>query len=176
MKIDYNKKVMLKIVNEKSNLGKTSMMKIMFILQQVFSMKLGYNFNIYTYGPYASKVTDDLEMLIYNNFVDAETYEYKDSSMAYRLKITEQGKDSIDMLTLDDERKISKVLTVFGNKTAKELELDSTIIYTNNIYAKSNWDQTREEIVKDVYELKPRFTIETIQSAYDSLEEEGMLS
>ena len=174
MKLDYGKKVMLKVVNNKPELGKTSVMKIMFILQQVFSMKLGYSFNIYTYGPYAAEVTDDLETLIYNKLIDAEIYQYN-NSMAYRLKITDNGKSLIDIFPSEEEDKISKVLALFGDKTAKELELDSTIIYTKNIYIKNNWNQKKEDIVGDVHEIKPHFKIETIQSAYDKLEEDGML-
>jgi len=175
MRLDYNKKVMLKLVNDKPALGKTSVMKMMFILQQVFGMKMGYNFNIYTYGPYAAEVTDDLETLIYNDFVGADIYEYN-NYMAYRLSITDHGRGLLDVLSLDDEQKITKVLSLFGDKKVKELELDTTIIYAKNIYIKNCWDEKKEDIVDYVHEIKPHFTFETIQNAYEKLENEGMLT
>ena len=169
MALDYNKRIISKIINDKENLGKTAVMKITFILQKIFGMKLGYNFNIYTYGPYAADVTEDLEALIYDNYVDANMSNYKNSK-AYRLTIKEFGKSAIGVLDPKDEENIKKVLDIFGGKNAKELELDSTIIYVKN-----QWNEEMYGVIKDVREIKPHFTEEEIESAYRQLEKNKML-
>ena len=173
MNLDYNKKIILNIINKKENLGKTAVMKMVFILQQVHNVNLGYKFDIYTYGPYAAKVTEDLEALIQRRLVDASIYEYNNSP-AYKLAISNEGKNIISPLSEGDEQNILRVLDLFGEKKATDLELDSTIIYIKNRYVKNEWDLAKEDIVNDVHEIKPHFSCDAISSAYDSLERAGI--
>ena len=174
MKLNYNKEVILDILNKKPELGKTAIMKMIFILQNVFGMKLGYSFDIYTYGPYAAEVSEELESLIHSDLIDAEAYEYN-NSWGYKLEISDKGKSSKGSLSPDDEKKISDVLLHFGSKTAKELELDSTIIYTRNRYIRNKWGDIKDEIISEVHEIKPHFSIEKIGEEYDKLKNNGML-
>ena len=176
MTLGYGKKVMIEVIKNRRDLGKTAIMKIVFILQQVFGFRLGYDFDIYTYGPYAVDVADDLNMLVQEGFVDADIYEYKNSP-AYRFNATEKIKNLPALLLSDDEQtKISQVLTLFGDKNVKELELDSTIIYIKNLYVRNKWDEIKADIINDVHEIKPHFSNYEIESAYDALHEHGMLN
>ena len=54
---DFAKRLELK----KTQFGKTAVMKYLFILQEVFKVPLGYEFSLYTYGPYCSDVLSDLD-------------------------------------------------------------------------------------------------------------------
>jgi len=55
--VDLSKRmgVISSIVKLRPGLGKTAMMKYIFLLQKVYKVPLGYDFEIYTYGPYASE-------------------------------------------------------------------------------------------------------------------------
>ena len=53
--------IIFELVSQKADLGKTAIMKFMFMLQQVYKVPLGYDFKIYTYGPYSSEVMDDMD-------------------------------------------------------------------------------------------------------------------
>jgi len=174
MKLQYSKEIILNILNKKPDLGKTAVMKIIFILQHVFDVNLGYNFDIYTYGPYAAEVTDELEALIYEDFIKADIYTFN-NYLGYKLNISEKGESSKGTLSTDDEQKINKVLLSFGDKKAKELELDSTIIYIRNLHMKNKWGDIKEDIIKDVREIKPHFSNNKIGKAYDNLKNSGML-
>lgn len=89
--------------------------------------------------------------------------------------ISKKGEDSKGTLPPDDKQKILRVLELFGDKTAKELELDSTIIYTKNRYVRNKWDEIKSDIISDVHEIKPHFAFDVIESAYDTLLKNGML-
>src|ERR1700756_3287239 len=41
-------------------LGRTALMKLLFFLQELESIPLGYDFRLHTYGPYESAVLSDL--------------------------------------------------------------------------------------------------------------------
>jgi len=176
MKLNYNREVMLNIIDKKpkNDLGKTAVMKMVFILQHVFNMSLGYSFDIYTYGPYAAEVSGELDALIYEGFIEADEYMFN-NSLGYALKISEKGQASKGVLPFDDDEKISRVVNKFGKKKAKELELDSTIIFTRNRYIKNKWGDEKDEIIKDVHVIKPHFTTQAIRNAYDNLKNDGML-
>ena len=44
----------------RQGLGRTALMKFLYFLQQVRGVDLGYNFTLYTYGPFDAAVLEDL--------------------------------------------------------------------------------------------------------------------
>jgi len=48
------------VARSNNKLGRTALMKLAFLLQTVRGVPLGYNFRLYTYGPYDGDVLDDL--------------------------------------------------------------------------------------------------------------------
>ena len=175
-KLGYGKEVMLKVIDERPDWGKTAIMKMMYILQRLFGVRLGHTFSIYTHGVYASTVTDEQEQLIYAGYVDAEVYEYKES-LGYKLRISEKGKKVISAMpagALMDEDKIVMALELFREKSARDLELDSTIIYVKCQYQRHGWptaEQDVNDIIESVCAIKPHFSSEEIKDAYDRLKD-----
>lgn len=181
VRLDYSKMIMLDVVKrlneviKRPRTGKTVVMKIIYILQRSFGVKLGHSFSIYTYGPYASSVSGELEDLIHSGYIEASIYYYQDSP-AYELRITQKGQRAIELQAKDiegDNDTISSALELFGDKTAKELELDSTILFIRNQYERNGWLKTDEDIndiLASVKEIKPHFSDKEIRIAYDSLQ------
>lgn len=176
---ELQKATILKIVSDKSGLGKTAMMKFIFILQEVFKIPLGYNYEIYTYGPYSSEVVEDIELVKYNKWLDIEVEEYKTGHIGYHINLTDSGKNEIQQmneLSTEHSQNIKSVLDLFGNKNVKELELSTTILYTYKSYKKNNWEISKKDIVNDVKEIKPHFEVPTIEQEYDALEKNQLLA
>ncbi|MDI3312583.1 MAG: hypothetical protein QJR05_14315 [Thermoanaerobacterium sp.] len=46
-------------------LGRTALVKLIYILQEKFNVPIGYDFSLYTYGPFAKEILDDLDYLSY---------------------------------------------------------------------------------------------------------------
>src|SRR5688572_11107025 len=48
---------------ETTRLGKTSLLKLIYLLQEVYGVNLGYRFSLYTYGPYTASVMSDIDYM-----------------------------------------------------------------------------------------------------------------
>lgn len=175
MKLNFNYEIILNILDKKPDLGKTAIMKMVYILQQVFDVKTNYSFGIYTYGPYSRDVSEDLDFLVYGQFVDAQIYEYEKFS-AYKFSVSSKGIESKGTISQNDDKKISSVLELFGDKKVKELELDSTIIFINHQYNQNKWEKSKSEIISDVRDIKSHFTESEVGKAYDNLIKSNMLA
>ena len=169
MRLDDNRNLILNMIKEKEEIGKTAVMKYIFFLQRIFGLKLGYSFDIYTYGPYSSDVSGDLDSLIFYGFVDAEIYSYNKSS-AYKLKISEKGEEIRAELSPDERQKLCQVLDLFGDKKVRNLELISTILYFADLYERIGREDSEEYgIIKNVKEIKPHFNLDEIEEEFENL-------
>lgn len=171
--------IISEIITLKPGIGKTAMMKFIFLLQIVYKIRLGYDFGIYTYGPYSSGVMEDIDWAKHQDIISMEMVIYPSGHSGYSLKpssntekILEEEKKYISTYFQD----IEKVISLFGDKTAKELELLTTIIYLYQIYIKNNWKCGLEEVSKNVHEIKPYFDISDIQREYLYLDKLGLLN
>jgi len=153
-----------------TQLGKTAMMKYMYILQEVFDVPLGYRFSLYTYGPYCSDVLSDLD---YTEVLGGVRICPVDAGMGgYSIRPTDGTDEYIkksESFLSENEESINTVIKLFGGMTARELELRSTIIYLYKTYLQNDWKIGKDEIAENVQELKPYFSIGEIRKAYDEL-------
>ena len=46
------------------NLSKISLQQLVYILQQLYGVESSYEFKLYTYGPYSTELTEDLDELV----------------------------------------------------------------------------------------------------------------
>src|SRR5258708_9537102 len=51
------------------NLGKTALQKLIYFLQEVRGVDLGYAYTLYTYGPFSTELVADLDTAAAMNFV-----------------------------------------------------------------------------------------------------------
>lgn len=179
--VELNKRLSLisKIVEQKPFLGKTAMMKIIYILQQVYSVPLGYDYEIYTYGPYCSEVMEDIQLAADFKAIRINSVVFPNGNLGYELREGDNIKNIIDMekdFVYSYGDSILEVIKIFGNKTAKELELSSTIIYMYINYTYNNWDNSIEKVSEGVKKIKPHFDIETIKEEYNNLNRLGMFN
>lgn len=153
--------VLTSLVERSPNkLGRTAVMKLAFLLQTVKGVPLGYNFRLYTYGPFDGDVLNDL--------AQAETLKAVESSMVYfnggygyeftpgpgRQAI--QAMAGLELNRIDSE--VSWALQEFAGKSAGDLELLATIVYADRQGQRLSF----ADLCRQVKGIKPRFTDEYI--------------
>jgi hypothetical protein len=158
-------------------LGRTAVMKLAYFLQVVKRVPLGYNFRMYTYGPFESDVLNDLGQAETLHAVQSRLhsqggYGYEFSAGTGREAI--RAKAGPELAKYDEA--IEWALAEFGAKSAADLELLSTIIYADRDACRQHDVLPFLELRRQVKSIKPRFSDEYIMRNIESLAEKGMLS
>ena len=174
MNLSNRKNVIIKMLQENPNMGKTAVMKTIFMLQQVKRIDMGCEFSIYTYGPYSADVMEDIDELVSDGLLLSSVYFYN-NYIGYKLSATESGTKAISGLKNEDSVALKEILRFVKGKNAKELELYSTIIYVEDWYLKNKKANNMTAIIKKVHELKPHFPEEVIRESYTCLSEASFL-
>jgi uncharacterized protein YwgA len=160
-----------------SVLGKTAIMKYLYLLQKVYKIPLGYEYSIYTYGPYASEVMSDIDYAETKDIINIEEEDYKNGIRGYSITPSHQAADTIKRekkLIAKYEAPIQQMLSLFSEKNARELELSTTIVYVYSNFIENGWET--EEVPDDVKNIKPYFDIQTIKDEYERLKHIGVLT
>ena len=157
---------------KEGGIGKTAMMKFIYLLQEVYGVSLQYDFEIYTYGPYSSEVMGDIDFASHNEIISLEVYQYP-SGRGYLLKPAKEAKKAVQTehaFIEKNKESIDAIITHFGKRTAKDLELITTIIYLYKQCLKNSWSTSISDLSSDVQEIKPHFGIDEIKEEYRALE------
>jgi uncharacterized protein len=163
-----------KALSGKTEIGKTKLQKLIFLLSELEDVGVGYEFHFYNYGPYSNGLASDIGYL---GEVGALTVRFDSKDGAFHI---EPGKEIDSFIKRGQEfldsrsAALRKVTEKFGEKTAKELELLSTIVYVakrDPESAKGNEDR----LVTVTKALKPKFSERDIRQAADLLKREGYL-
>ena len=156
--------------------GKTALQKLIFLLQELYEVKCGYEFRLYNYGPFSSQLLQDLDLVDVIEGVNVHSVSWgmggymitkgskNDAVISMASDFIEANKDRIKTLTEN-----------FGNFTAKELELRSTIVYTSRYYSKLENELDKSELIEMVNSIKPNFSEDVVRSAVIELESNGYI-
>lgn len=148
-------------------LGRTALMKLLFFLQESRGVPLGYQFSLYSYGPFDSDVLADVSLAERLNVLKS-TIVYYPSGLGYEYSPGTDLKNVKDLagdFLKEHKASIDWVLNSFSGKTASELELLSTILFV----AKFQNPKTVAELLEQVELIKPHFSQEQIQKGFDEL-------
>lgn len=158
-------------------LGRTAIMKLAYFLQVLRGVGLGYNFRLYTYGPFDSGVLDDLAQaetldVISSKRVDKQdSYGYEFSAGESQPFVEKRAGGDWEVVS----REVDWVLDRFGHCAVSELELLSTIVYIDRETVRSSDQITRAKLQERAREIKPRFDLPEIDSAIDRLRDDALL-
>jgi uncharacterized protein len=159
-------------------MGRTALMKYCYLLQTLRRVPLGYDFRLYSYGPFDVAVLGNLD---YAKFIGAvrESVEYYPGGYSYEIEAGEQAAEiksrSGDFLWEYGDH-IDWVAREFGKYSATELELVSTLIYVDKETASDGASLSVAELVRKVGEIKPHFTQTQIAHQVKVLSECGLLA
>jgi uncharacterized protein len=163
----FERLALLAELASRARLGRTAFMKLLFFLQESKGIPLGYQFSLYSYGPFDSDVLADISTAERLNVLKS-TVIYYPSGTGYAYST---GSDLNSVRNLSGnflqlhKASIDWVLEHFATKTAAELELLSTILFV----AKFQNPQTVEKLVEQVELIKPHFSQEQIQKGFNEL-------
>jgi len=153
--------------------GRTAIMKYCYFLQALRRVPLGYDFTLYSYGPFDSDVLGDLATCEAMGGIIEQVVEYP-RSYGYRLTLgskAEEIKGLSPEFVKQHQANIEWVVGQFGECNAAELELISTVIYADRDLKQT----TRDELVRVVRGIKPHFTAEVVSRHVEKLVEAGLL-
>jgi len=148
-------------------------MKLCYFLQVLKGVPLGYEFTLYSYGPFDSEVLADLQT--------AESFSVLESSLShfpggYSYQITPadnatQAVRQANEFVKNYKAKIDWVATNFAARPASELELLSTIIFVD----RQDKVDGRMHLANLVKAIKPQFSEGEILRKIDWLTKEKLL-
>ncbi len=158
--------------------GRTTLMKHCYFLQELRGAQLGYSFSLYSYGPFDSAVLSDLGEGEALGVLKEEVISYP-SGYGYRIscvldpeQIAQIGGELLERYQPD----IDWVIQEFRNYSAADLELLSTLVYADREALAAGEEISMAELSRRVKEVKPRFTNDYILRQAESLNRRNLLS
>jgi hypothetical protein len=110
------------------------------------------------------------------DIIDVEREVYDNGMSGYCITPSDKAREIIareEETVQKYKAPIQEMLSSFGDRNAKELELLTTIIYIYSSFKTNRWDP--DGVPNNVHEIKPRFDIETIETEYERLNSLGIL-
>ncbi|MBX6320575.1 MAG: hypothetical protein IRY94_01990 [Rhodospirillaceae bacterium] len=158
-----------------SALGRTALMKCLYLLEAMRGVQLGYHFRLYTYGPFDSDVLDDLTYAERLGAVVSDAklysagygYEIRPGPKAVEVRDRAQG----FLAGVGDD--IAWIAAHFAPRSAVELETLSTLVFVDRAASGRRIDL--DEIVDRVHGIKPRLSREAILREARALLADGLL-
>lgn len=154
----------------RQQLGKKALQKKVHLIQELGGIDTGYRFSFYTYGPYSISLAGDLDVIANSS---GATIRYDSRDNHY---LIEPGKHTERMIGkgrefLKQNRvAIDEVLAVFGSRTAKGLELVSTITYLRRHAPQDEFEDDRK-LAKHVMALKPKYSEMEVEKAISEVKD-----
>jgi hypothetical protein len=156
--------------------GRVALQKFTYLLQELHDVDAGYDFPLYTYGPYSSELSADLDTLSAMQGVRVVPDERQGG---YLISPGERF-DSIRSMGADfvraNETAIDRVIADFGGMSAKELELRATCVFAERDARRRRTDRRRQALVDVVHEIKPHFSKAQIDAALGELNGRGYVT
>jgi len=159
-----------RLENISPQFGKTALQKMVYLLTEVYNVPCDYEYSLYTYGPYSAELAANVD---YVNALGGIKM-IGGSKGGYEIKIGDEGfkilKQSEEFITRYN-KELDQLVSDFGKFSAKDLELRSTLIYINK-----NDKLTKDELTRQLKDLKPYFDETVIKDVIDELNQNGFLN
>ena len=170
--------VITALAQTSNNLGRTALMKYCYFLQVLRGVPLGYRFSLYSYGPFDSDVLADLDTAESVEGVRSSVvyfpggYGYKIESGVLADRLTEIGRPFL----AEHQADLNWIQQEFGGWSPGQLELASTLVYSDREAEDSGEKLTMSQLAKRVNELKPRYQLSKIKDLATHLLNRGLLN
>lgn len=156
-------------------LGRTAVTKLMYFLQELKGIELGYDFRLYTYGPFDSEVLADLRYATSCGLLQEKTVLYP-RGYGYEITVGSGTGDTTSADSLDPAtvQAVTDIVLTFASLSAAELELKSTILYVDRELERQG-ASTLQAIADRVREVKPHFAASDILDRVRGFSSQGWL-
>ncbi|WP_165046229.1 hypothetical protein [Adlercreutzia sp. ZJ138] len=150
-----------------NDLGKKKFQKLVYLVETLGRVNLGYQYQIHLYGPFSKGLDDDLRELSSKNQVV-----YVRQNRSYLLHLTSEGEEVLhtaDNMKCTSFDAIKRIFDQFSSRSPRDLELLTTSCFALN---KLGDEADRESLKNCVTRIKgSKFTAEDIeQSVNEALE------
>ncbi|MFH0822091.1 MAG: hypothetical protein V2B18_05020 [Pseudomonadota bacterium] len=154
--------------------GKTSLQKMIYLLQELGGIPADYRFSLYTHGPFTAQLLGDLDLVealgaVKVNYVTSGYGGYQISPDREFEPIRDKASEFLHA----NKAAIERLVDEFGAFSAKDLELRSTIVFLDRNVKRSKKDLDRGNFIGLVKKVKPRFTEDAIAEALEELEKKN---
>jgi uncharacterized protein len=158
-------------------LGRTAIMKLAYFLQILKGVPLGYSFRLYTYGPYDAQVIEDVKFAELQGAISSAVVSYP-SGCGYAITPGERAAEAVERsrALVEHALTLDWVVTEFGNRSAIDLEMASTIVYVDRANQVAGRYVAASDLAASVRSIKPRLDMARIMAEIDRLGVEGLLT
>lgn len=141
------------------DLGKKKFQKLVYLVETLGHVDLGYTYQIHLYGPFSKALDDDLRGLSSANFIS-----YGRSNRSYLLSVTSEGERELASAGKEGNASFDAIKGVFDefcHRTPRELELLTTACFVCNKLGDS---KTSDEVKECVLRIKgAKFKVSDIE-------------
>ena len=144
------------------DLGKKKFQKLVYLIETVGHIDLGYSYQIHLYGPFSKALDDDLRELS-----SIKQVNYTRSNQSFLLGVTAEGAKELHEADgrIRNQQTIDNVFTQFCSRSPRDLELLTTSCFVCN---KLGSDATRDELKSCVQRIKgSKFKSSLIEESID---------
>ncbi|MCS6918824.1 MAG: Panacea domain-containing protein [Fimbriimonadales bacterium] len=170
--------ILTELVQRLGEVGRTSLMKLAYLLQTVKQVPLGYRFQFYLYGPYDPQVLSDVSVAEFWGALQEEYHAYGCDSYGYKIRPTEEASRLTEMEheTVQRYREaIEWAVQEFGNYNAAQMELIATLVWIDREFFWKSRKTTMRDLVQAVRNLKPHFSEREVEQIANNLHQKGIL-
>lgn len=170
--------IITKLVEQLDEVGRIKLMKLVYLLQTVRRVPMGYQFQLYLYGPYDAQVLSDVGTAEVWDALHEEYQTYSPNAYGYKIRTASGAQELLGMEreTLQKYREdIDWIVRKFGNKPAASLELIATIVWIDREYAWSKRLVKLRDLAQAAHNLKSHFSFEEVLKEARQLWSGGVL-
>lgn len=156
--------------------GKTALQKLVYLLQAVYGIDCGYDFGLYSYGPFDSRLLGDLDVAEHWEYVSVRRgpdpfggYQILPAKGAVSVK-TESSKLLSSAAT---QSALHELVETYGGMSARDLELRATTVYVSCELLRGGSPPCEEDVCDSVGQVKPKFDRDEIRQAVQELAGRG---
>jgi uncharacterized protein len=155
--------------NKCPQFGKTALQKLVFLLQEVYKVDCGYDFQLHSYGPFDPQLLSDLDLVEAWGYVSIHQinagFEIRPTKKIDSLR--EKASDFFDNPKTAES--ITSLVSNYGGMTARELELRATTVYVDHDFRNRSQIPSAQQLLEVVKSIKPKFPEQEIETAIDEL-------
>jgi uncharacterized protein YwgA len=181
LRVDERVAVLTEIVRQTGEIGRTSLMKMAYLLQTVKKVPFGYDFELYLYGPYSTQVLDDLSIAVFWGALQEEYYSTR-NGYGYRITLGSSAKHLLQSEqtrgsgTESYKEAVRWVVEKFKDYTASEMEAVGTLVWIDRQVRDNRETLSMDKLLDIAVEIKPNFPREKFRQLAEELVVEGILS
>ena len=152
--------------------GNLAIQKLVYLLQEIFHVNLGYKFGLHHLGPYSRDLSSDVglgeQVGLWNSWDELFS---SGKGMGKRFKVTkkkipESLRNQAVKIWEEAEPRIKLAMKNLRGTQGRELELIATIHYLRNVQKVGE-----ESLVEVLRTLKPKFTEDNVEDGKSKLSE-----